>query len=193
MSSTLNTIAKDVKIQIEFNPAIVAEYRLIGYENRQLKQEDFNNDKVDAGEIGAGHTVTALYELALVGSAGQRLEAPRYSNPTASTSTAYTDELAFLRLRYKRPDSDVSQLLETPIKRQTINNMLARASDNLHFAAAVAAFGQLLRGGTYLSQFAYDDILQLVQQSKGQDAFGYRSEFIQLVNLAKSLSTNTSK
>ncbi|MEN8217232.1 MAG: VWA domain-containing protein [Pseudomonadota bacterium] len=184
MSSTLNTIAKDVKIQIEFNPATVAEYRLIGYENRKLKREDFSNDKVDAGEIGAGHTVTALYEIALMGSGGERLENLRYGDNKTVPEGQRGNELAFLRLRYKAPDGDTSQLIEWPLRRQTVDN----TSERFRFSAAVAAFGQQLRGGKYLEPFSYNDILSLARGARGDDPFGYRAEFIKLVNIAQSLS-----
>jgi Ca-activated chloride channel family protein len=186
MSSTLNTIAKDVKIQIEFNSAQVAEYRLIGYENRMLKREDFSNDQVDAGEIGAGHTVTALYEIALVGSGGERLENLRYGDN--QTVSGQSDELAFLRLRYKAPDGDTSQLLEWPLMRQDIIKGLDNTSERFRFSAAVAAFGQQLRSGKYLERFSYDEILSLARGARGDDPFGYRAGLIELVNLAKSLS-----
>lgn len=190
MSSTFNTIAKDVKIQIEFNPATIAEYRLIGYENRLLKREDFSNDKVDAGEIGAGHTVTALYEVALVGSGGQRLENRRYGENRTTPSGQYGNELALLRLRYKAPSAETSKLLEWPIQKQDMIRSLDNTSKRFRFSAAVAAFGQQLRGGTYLEQFSYDDILSLARGAQGDDRFGYRAEFIKLVNLAKSLRIN---
>jgi Ca-activated chloride channel family protein len=186
MSSTLQTIAKDVKIQIEFNPTVVAEYRLIGYENRVLKREDFKNDKVDAGEIGAGHSVTALYEIALVGSGGERLEKLRYSDKK-TTSSMKSNELAFLRLRYKAPNANSSILVERALMKTDIKT--TNTSDNFRFAAAVAAFGQQLRGGKYLQQFSYDDILNLARQARGKDQFSYRAEFIKLVNLTKSLSS----
>ena len=186
LSSTLAIIAKDVKIQLEFNPAVVAEYRLIGYENRMLRREDFNNDAVDAGEIGAGHTVTALYEIALVGSDGILTEALRYSGET-TPQTPHGDELGFLRLRYKAPDGEVSQLMETPIRRDQ-EVALKAASPRLRFAAAVAAFGQKLRGGRYTGEFNYDDIAGLAREARGEDSFGYRSEFLSLVALADALS-----
>jgi Ca-activated chloride channel family protein len=189
MSSTFQTIAKDVKIQIEFNPAAVAEYRLIGYENRLLRREDFSNDKIDAGEIGARHTVTALYEIALVGSGGQRLESLRYcDNKTVPSEKPDSQELAFLRLRYKAPNGDTSKLLESPIIRQDIINTVNNTSERFRFAAAVAAFWQQLRSGTYLERFSYDDILSLAHDAHGEDPYGYRAEFMKLVNLAKSLS-----
>ena len=184
MNGTLLTIAKDVKIQIEFNPNTVSEYRLIGYENRQLNEEDFDNDKVDAGDIGAGHTVTAIYEIVLTGNRGWLPES-RYQN--TDNSKQHGKELAFLKIRYKKPNSDSSQLLTWPIEKNQIKD-LNRVSDAFGFSAAVAAFGQQLRGGTYLKDFDYDAIRQLANQHKGQDAFGYRGEFVQLVSLAQSLS-----
>jgi Ca-activated chloride channel family protein len=185
MSSTLQTIAKDVKIQIEFNPAVVAEYRLIGYENRALKREDFNNDKIDAGDIGAGHTVTALYEIVLTGSKGTRMEPLRYGKETVAAGNK--DELALLRLRYKLPDSDKSLLIEQPLKTADMQREAGKTSADFRFSAAVAAFGQLLRGGKYTGDFGYDDVARLAQGGRGQDGFGYRGEFLTLVNLAKSL------
>ena len=187
LSSTLNTIAKDVKIQIEFNPAVVAEYRLIGYENRILNREDFNNDRIDAGEIGAGHTVTALYEISLVGGEGNRVDQLRYASKTRRSDTARGRELAFVRLRYKEPDGDVSELLQQPVHRKDIVAM-TESSNELRFAGAVAAFGQLLRGGDYLEQFAFADVRDLAAGSKGKDDYGYRREFISLVDLATSLA-----
>ena len=186
MSSTLNTIAKDVKIQIEFNPDIVAEYRLIGYENRALKREDFNNDKIDAGEIGAGHTVTALYEIALKGSKGAMVDPLRYRT-TASDKPSLSNELAHLRLRYKAPTSDDSKLLEWPLQRSAIKADWAEASERMRFAAAVAGFGQLLKGGKYTGKFGYGDVTKLAQGARGEDRFGYRAEFLSLVKLAQSL------
>lgn len=185
MSSTLQTIAKDVKIQIEFNPATVTEYRLIGYENRALKREDFNNDKVDAGDIGAGHTVTALYELTLAGSAGGRMDPLRYQRESRD-SQANKSEIALLRLRYKLPESDSSKLLEQPIRTAEIKDA-SQMSVDFRFASAVAGFGQLLRGGRYTEHFGYDQVLALAQDARGKDAFGYRGEFISLVNLARTL------
>jgi len=192
ISSTLNTIAKDVKIQLEFNPAVVAEYRLIGYENRALKREDFNNDKVDAGEIGAGHTVTALYEISMVDSNSNYIDPLRYSfNPGADTH--HKDEIALLRLRYKQPDSNTSELIERPLKTTDIVNTLEKTSDRFRFSASVAGFGQLLRGGKYTDNYQYDDVLELARNARGRDAFGYRGEFISLVNLAKSLQPTRAK
>jgi Ca-activated chloride channel family protein len=186
MGSTMLTIAKDVKIQIEFNPAVVAEYRLIGYENRALNREDFNNDKVDAGEIGAGHTVTPIYEIVMGGSAGQKMDPLRYQSEEQQSEN--TQELAFLRLRYKQPESDTSQLLEWSVNQDEITPDIAKTSVDFRFSAAVAAFGQLLRGGEQLSNYGYQEILALARMSKGNDNFGYRSEFIALVSLADALA-----
>jgi len=189
LSSTLNTIAKDVKIQIEFNPSQVAEYRLVGYENRLLKREDFNNDKIDAGDIGAGHSVTALYEVSLFGSKGNLNVPLRYDVKDRLAKSIKNNELAFLRLRYKQPNGDKSSLIEQPINRQQLKNELAKTSDRFRFSASVAAFGQQLRGANYLQNYSYTDILALARHSRGQDPFGYRGEFVKLVNLAKSLDS----
>jgi len=188
MSSTLNTIANDVKIQVEFNPAVVSEYRLIGYENRSLNREDFNNDKVDAGEIGAGHTVTALYEIILTGDNGGYMDPLRYSRP-ADGEKSHNDEIAMLRLRYKQPSSTTSKLIERPLLITEINNKADQTSDRFRFSASVAGFGQLLRGGKFTADYDYDDVLDLARNARGKDAYGYRGEFISLVNLAKSLQT----
>jgi len=187
MTSTLMTIARDVKIQIEFNPAVVEEYRLVGYENRLLKREDFNNDKIDAGEIGAGHSVTALYEITLHGSKGMRMDPLRYQ-AEQKIPAGKNSEIAFLRLRYKDPQADTSKLLEWTVNRQEIVSDLNKTSDNFRFSAAVAAFAQQLRGGQYTEKFGYNDIMALASSSRGKDPFGYRGEFLTLVNLAGSLS-----
>ena len=187
MTATLMTIARDVKIQIEFNPAVVEDYRLIGYENRLLNREDFNNDRIDAGEIGAGHSVTALYEIALKGSHGLQIDPLRYQAGTG-TDTEKDDEIAYLRLRYKEPDKENSMLLEWAIQKQEINNNLQKSSEYFRFAAAVAAFAQCLRGGYDIKNFSYDDIMTLASSARGADPFGYQGEFLTLVNLAKSLT-----
>jgi len=186
MSSTLMIIAKDVKIQVEFNPDAVAEYRLIGYENRALAREDFSNDKVDAGEIGAGHSVTAIYEIALTGSVGQRLTGGRYQ-PKPAQAAAHGDELALVRLRYKPPTGETSTLVEQPVHKAALLGDIVKTSDNYRFAAAVAGFGQILRGGKYTGDFDYPGVLALARGARGADLFGYRGEFLQLVNLASSL------
>lgn len=186
-AATLLTIAKDVKVQIEFNPAVVAEYRLIGYENRALRREDFSNDKIDAGEIGAGHTVTALYEIALVGSKGLKLEPLRYA-PTTPLTPVNASEIGFLRIRYKSPTEDVSKLQEWPLRKDSILADLTRMSEQFRFAAAVAAFGQQLRGGTQTGTFGYEETLKLAREARGDDPSGNRGEFLSLVQLAQSLS-----
>jgi Ca-activated chloride channel family protein len=188
LSSTLQTVAEDVKVQIEFNPGVVAEYRLVGYENRVLAQEDFNNDKVDAGEIGAGHSVTALYEISLAGSGQHASDPLRYGAPIKVDTADFAGELAFLKLRYKEPGGTVSKLLTRPLRQQDIRNDLAATSDSFRFAAAVAGFGQLLRGGERLGDFDYAAVLSLASGAKGSDAFGYRSEFLDLVRTAQTLA-----
>lgn len=190
MGATLLTIAKDVKIQIEFNPTVVSEYRLIGYENRMLNREDFNNDQVDAGEIGAGHTVTAIYELVLKGNAG-RIDPLRYGDGSdrVSERSFSNSEVAFLRLRYKKPDQDTSRLLEYPLKRTMVKHSAAKASDMFRFSASVAAFGDLLRGGKYSNGYKYSELIALAQSARGKDAFGLRGEFVNLVRTASALSS----
>ncbi|NNE37547.1 MAG: DUF3520 domain-containing protein, partial [Gammaproteobacteria bacterium] len=186
MGSTMLTIAKDVKIQIEFNPAVVAEYRLIGYENRVLNREDFNNDKVDAGEIGAGHTVTAIYEIALAGSHGQKMDPLRYQDNAAGSQNS--SELGFLKLRYKDPDASTSKLLEWPVSKSDMIDSIDDTTIDFRFAAAVAAFSQLLRGGEQTGDFDYEDVQDLARDARGDDPFGYRSEFLSLVRLTESLN-----
>ncbi len=185
VSGTLETIAKDVKIQIEFNPALIAEYRLIGYVNRKLKRQDFNNDKVDAGEIGAGHRVTALYEIALKGSAGLRLPPLRYGK-SATSAASMSAEFAHLRLRYKLPGGRESKLIEVPLPAVRLENPTV-AQGELAFAAAVSAFGQKLRGGKYLGGYGYADIAALAERGMGTRGTVYRSEFVDLARLAGSL------
>ncbi len=187
LAATLNTIAADVKIQLEFNPALVAEYRLIGYESRNLKREDFNNDAVDAGDIGAGHTVTALYELALTDSAGTLIDPLRYEAPT-SKSSAKSAELGFLKLRYKQPDSRTSALISRPLLSNDIEENLAATSANYRFSAAVAAFGQLLRGGEYLDGYSFEQARILASNARGADPFGYRGEFLTMLRTAEVLT-----
>ncbi|MBD3680062.1 MAG: VWA domain-containing protein [Rhodobacteraceae bacterium] len=181
LSGALFPIANDVKIQVEWNPATVAEYRLIGYETRALRREDFNNDRVDAGEIGAGHAVTAIYEVTPVGSPAVLNTPLRYGE--AETPEGSTDELGFLRLRYKEPGETVSTLIETPIPVSA-----SEAGTEARFAAAIAGFGQLLRGGDYLGDWGYDDAIALANGAKGADPYGYRAEAVTLMRLADSLS-----
>lgn len=184
-SSTLATIAKDVKVQIEFNPALVQEYRQIGYENRQLRREDFHNDQVDAGDIGAGHTVTALYELTLTGARGA-IDPLRYG-AAGSAGAVNTTELAHLRLRYKRPGQSSSELMETPIRREAMKP-LDQTDADFRFATAVAGFGQVLRGGRHTGGWTVTDARALAAGSVGEDRFGYRGEFLRLAGLAQALA-----
>jgi Ca-activated chloride channel family protein len=193
-TSTLFPIAKDVKIQVEFNPNTVAEYRLIGYETRRLNREDFNNDAVDAGDIGAGHTVTALYEITPVGSKARLIDENRYADKAeTSADSKLNEEYAFLKIRYKLPAENESRLITQPIGRQhDLSTAGGKPAGWIRretgFAAAVAGFGQLLKGGRYTGAFDYDDVIELAQQNKGDDRYGYRAEFIQLVRKAKSAS-----
>ncbi len=186
-SSTLNTIASDVKIQIEFNPAVVSEYRLIGYENRLLKREDFNNDKVDAGDIGAGHSVTALYEIALKDSGGQAVDPLRYKREVTVADRDTDAEIAFLKLRYKNPGETDSQLVSKALLRTDILPSIDSSSIDFRFAASVSGFGQLLRGSDYLSDWDYTQVIALAKAGRGSDRNGYRAEFVKLVELADAL------
>jgi Ca-activated chloride channel family protein len=184
-TSTLFPIAKDVKIQVEFNPRTVAEYRLIGYETRMLKREDFDNDKVDAGDVGSGQTVTALYEVVPIG--GPRANGDlRYARPAPVAAAGVSSELGFVKIRYKLPKSDTSLLLSTPIDRRFQFARFEDAPQDARFATAVAGFAELLRGGRYNGAFNYDDVLRMASGAKGNDEFGYRAEFIQLVRAART-------
>ncbi|QQR39647.1 vWA domain-containing protein [Devosia rhizoryzae] len=186
IGGTLHTIAKDVKIQIEFNPAQVAEYRLIGYETRALNREDFNNDAVDAGDVGAGTTVTALYEITPVGE-GQ-VDPLRYGETVAPQSS---DEIAFLKMRFKLPESDVSQLIDVPVRADVVYDNIEDAGVDTQFAAAVAAFGQKLKSSAYGSAMTWDEIADLARAGRGADDGGYRSEFVRLVDSARLLKPDT--
>jgi Ca-activated chloride channel family protein len=196
MGGTLDMIAKDVKIQVEFNPAMVSEYRLIGYETRALNREDFNNDAVDAGDVGAGTTVTALYEITPAGSGGELVDPLRYgaqagTEPAAVATMNAPGEIAFLKMRYKLPDSDVSQLIEAPVTPALVYGDIADVSDDMRFAAAVAAFGQKLRGSVYTSGIGWSAIEELARAGKGSDKNGYRAEFINLVRTASLLKPDS--
>ncbi|ACE83777.1 vWA domain-containing protein [Cellvibrio japonicus] len=181
-TSTLFPIARDVKIQVEFNPATVAEYRLLGYETRALKREDFANDKVDAGDVGSGQRVTAIYEITPVGTDSGLLEAGRYQTPTTAANSS-GNEYGLVRLRYKLPTNDKSQLLEQPVLKN--NKATPELQQEARFATAVAGFAQLLKGGKYTGDFTYDQVIELAQANKGNDEYGYRTEFVQLVRKAK--------
>jgi Ca-activated chloride channel homolog len=192
MNGTLVTIAKDVKIQIEFNPAEVASYRLIGYENRILAHEDFNDDKKDAGEIGAGHTVTALYEIAPVAGAAAEVPAPpvvdplKYQSATNAPEPAAKGELLTLKLRYKQPDGDTSKLIEKSLVDTGI--AYAKASTDFKFASSVALFGMILRNSPHKSTGTIDAAVELATEGVGKDEGGYRAEFIDLLRKTKTLS-----
>jgi Ca-activated chloride channel family protein len=184
--ATLLTVAKDVKIQVEFNPRAVAAYRLIGYENRMLNREDFNDDRKDAGEIGSGHTVTALYELI---PPGEKIDGPdvdplKYQEPTRPASSANSGELMTVKLRYKAPDADTSRLISFAVRDRS-----RELTPNLGFAAAVAEFAMLLRRSEFKGQATWESARALAKQHRGDDADGYRSEFIRLVELAAALDS----
>ena len=184
IGATLLTIAKDVKIQVEFNPALVESYRLIGYENRLLNTEDFNDDKKDAGEIGAGHSVTALYEVVMKGEGdgtSPSVDPLRYQN--SQINSTLTNELLTVKFRYKAPGGDVSQLIE----RNLMNKSTSKSSDNFRFSAAVAGFGMLLRNSEFKGTLLFDKVIEMAIQAKGEDVNGYRAEFIRLVEAAKSI------
>ncbi|MDF1549428.1 MAG: von Willebrand factor type A domain-containing protein [Bacteroidales bacterium] len=175
---TMYTIAKDVKLQVEFNPSLVKAYRLVGYENRRLNDEDFNDDTKDAGEMGAGHTVTALYEIIPVGVESEFL--PKIDELKYKASNLSTKEMVNVKVRYKQPKSNNSVKFEDPVKGEQSD--LNATSDNFRFSASVALFGMLLRNSKYISQGDYTTVIQLAKDSKGLDKAGYRSEFIELVN-----------
>jgi len=186
MLGTMVTIAKDVKIQVEFNPSVVAGYRLIGYENRMLKKEDFNNDKVDAGEIGAGHTVTALYELIPVGQPFPdvpEVDALKYQVPTSPASDS--TEVLTVKMRYKEPDGDTSSKLEFPLSVEMWN--ANDPSREFRFVSAVAGFGMLLRDSDYRGSISYEQVITLAESALGDDRLGYRAEFVKLVRNAQAL------
>ncbi len=184
LAGTLITIANDVKIQIEFNPATVGAYRLIGYENRVMRSEDFNNDTVDAGDIGAGHTVTAFYELILPGSEADNLskvDVLKYSAPQLLLPLeSYSDELLTVKVRYKNPKETASQLISFPVKSSYVNDV-KNSSEDFRFAASVAAFGMLLRESPYKGNATFDMVLDIAENSIGKDEYSYREGFIKLV------------
>jgi Ca-activated chloride channel family protein len=189
---TFFTIAGDVKIQVEFNPATVAEYRLIGYETRMLRREEFNNDRVDAGDIGSGHTVTAMYEITPRGSSARLVDDLRYERQgrdTEGITSSERDEYAFLKIRYKVPGEKKSRLIKDPVGPNVEYASVSEAPEETRFAAAVAAFGQILRGDPSTGDFSYDNVIELARSARGEDPFGYRAEFISLVRLAKTART----
>jgi Ca-activated chloride channel family protein len=192
---TLFTIAKDVKLQVEFNPAKVQGYRLIGYENRMLAKEDFNDDKKDAGELGSGHTVTALYEVIPVGVKSDFLkdvDALKYQKEISPFSKSQNrDEILTVKFRYKAPDGDESKLMEHAVRDQ--HTSVANTSENFRFAAAVAEFGMLLRNSEFRSAASFDNVIKMARKAKGNDEDGYRGEFIRLAESAELLAKGTRK
>jgi Ca-activated chloride channel homolog len=187
---TLFTIAKDVKLQLEFNPARVKAYRLIGYENRVLQHEDFNNDKKDAGDLGSGHTVTALYEIIPVGVDSEffKVDELKYQNTKVTPGASESRELMTIKLRYKAPQGETSKLITHPLVESS--TPLAKTSANFRWSASVAAFGMLLRESEYIGRFSYDQVVQMAEGAKGEDKEGYRVEFI---NMVKSFGMLASK
>lgn len=186
-SASLFPIASDVKFQIEFNPEVIAEYRQIGFETRALDRADFNNDSVDAGEIGSGHTVTAIYEITPVGSPAILNSDLRYGEAKKADDTPHGDELAFLKIRAKVPGEAQSKLTEIPVLKDAEVSSFAAAPDDVRFSIGVAAFGQKLRGIDQVDSFGFDAIEKIAADARGEDPFGYRSEFLQLVRLAMGL------
>ena len=187
LGSTMFPIANDVKMQVEFNPAQVAAYRLIGYETRMLARQDFKDDKVDAGDMGAGHTVTAIYEITPAAAAGRLVDPLRYGEGKQAAPTAKSDELCFVRVRYKLPGEATSRLAEQPVRAATARKTLAAAPQEQRFAVAVAAFGQRLRGEPQVADYSYADIAELANGARGVDSEGYRAEFVKLVRMTESL------
>jgi Ca-activated chloride channel family protein len=185
LGATVFPVADDAKIQVEFNPARVAEYRLIGYETRMLKREDFKDDRVDAGDIGSGHSVTAIYEIVAPDSPARLIEPLRYGG---EARPARSDEIAHIRLRYKLPGAGESQLMERPVMPRDVAPRLDQAAPHIRFSIAVAAFGQLLRGEPRVDGYGYADVLALAEPARGRDPMGYRAEFLQLVRMAGGLT-----
>ena len=188
LTSTLTTVAQDVKIQVEFNPATVKEYRLVGYTNRTLRNEDFNNDKMDAGDIGSGHSVTAIYEIIPQGKQGWLNESRYQKAPAASGGK---NEYAFVKVRYKLPGQSTSKLIEQAVPAVSIP--LAQADEDTRLALAAASYAQALRGGEYNGKLDWDAIERMAKQAKGKDPFGLQEEFVELVKIAKSLSSKQAR
>jgi Ca-activated chloride channel family protein len=186
LGSTMFPIANDVKVQVEFNPAQVAAYRLIGYETRMLERQDFNDDKVDAGDMGAGHTVTAIYEITPASAAGHLVDPLRYGEQKA-VANDNGDELCFVKVRYKLPGESTSRLTEHAVRAASARKSLDAVPEDQRFAVAVAAFGQRLRGEQQLDGYSYGDIASLANSARGVDSEGYRAEFVKLVRMAESL------
>lgn len=188
LGSTMFPIANDVKMQVEFNPKQVAAYRLIGYETRMLARQDFKDDKVDAGDMGAGHTVTAIYEITPASEAGKLVDPLRYGDSKKAAPAGKGDELCFVKVRYKLPGQDTSRETAHAVRAASARGKLDAAPDDARFAVAVAAFGQRLRGEAPLADYSYADIASLANEARGKDAEGYRAEFVRLVRMAESLN-----
>jgi Ca-activated chloride channel family protein len=189
LGSTMFPIANDVKVQVEFNPALVAAYRLVGYETRMLNRQDFKDDKVDAGDMGAGHSVTAIYEITPASAANKLVDPLRYNSERAArpAGNAGRDELCFVKLRYKLPGESASKLTEHVVRASSARQSMAAVPEEQRFAVAVAAFGQRLRGEQQLADFSYNDIASLANSARGADAQGYRAEFVRLVRLTETM------
>jgi Ca-activated chloride channel family protein len=188
LGSTMFPIANDVKVQVEFNPDQVAAYRLVGYETRMLERQDFKDDKVDAGDMGAGHTVTAIYEITPAAAAAGLVDPPRYAgNQPAAKDGKRRDELCFVKLRYKLPGEASSRSIELPVRANAARARFEAAPEDQRFAVAVAAFGQRLRGETALADVSYADIAKMANDARGEDREGYRAEFVRMVRMAESL------
>jgi len=191
---TLFTIAKDVKLQVEFNPARVQAYRLIGYENRMLNKEDFNNDKKDAGDMGSGHTVTALYEIIPVGVKNdfeEKTDGLKYQPENKQPAASFGDEMMTIKFRYKKPDGEVSKLMVHPVKDG--HTGIRETSSNFRFVSAVAQFGMLLRDSEFKQEASYDKARAWARNALGSDEEGYRAEFLKPLKNAEDLSAKTEK
>ncbi|SFF61012.1 Ca-activated chloride channel family protein [Duganella sp. CF458] len=191
LGSTMFPIANDVKVQVEFNPAQVAAYRLVGYETRMLNRQDFKDDKVDAGDMGAGHTVTAIYEITPAANAGKLVDPLRYAQPgkKKATESGNSDELCYVKVRYKLPGQSASKQVDHAVRADSARDSLDAAPDDQRFAVAVAAFGQRLRGEQQVADFSFGDIAKLAEGARGADREGYRAEFVKMVRMAESLGT----
>lgn len=187
-SKSLVPIADDLKLQVEFNPNLVSEYRLLGYETRALARQDFNNDKVDAGDIGSGHSVTAIYEIVPVGSTSGFVDPLRYGKvESAADESEFANEYGYLKLRYKRPGETTSRLMSTPIKSENAHRTLSGAPRETRFAVAVAGYGMTLRGDDYVENIEVSEMAKIARAAQGRDRYGYRSEFIELLNILRKL------
>lgn len=191
LGSTMFPIANDVKVQVEFNPSQVAAYRLVGYETRMLNRQDFKDDKVDAGDMGAGHTVTAIYEITPAANAGKLVDPLRYAQTgkKKATESGKSDELCFVKVRYKLPGQSASRQVEHAVRAGSARDSLDAAPDDQRFAVAVAAFAQRLRGEQQVADFSYGDIARLAEGARGADREGYRAEFVKMVRMAEALGT----